>query len=102
MEVILRDFSSIKVINGADQMGPCKKPTRESNTQALSSFASILGFQQNARLFCTELYFACNTGCYGDREANTRKKVVVDFCSHRSMNNNLCTKLLYLTAFIKQ
>jgi len=36
-----RDFSSMKVSSGEDQMGPCKNPIKESNTQALSSLSFI-------------------------------------------------------------
>lgn len=36
-----RDFSSMKVIRGEDQMGPCRNPIKESNTQALSSLSFI-------------------------------------------------------------
>lgn len=36
---LLRDLSSMKVSRGADQMGPWRKPTSESKTQATSSLS---------------------------------------------------------------
>lgn len=39
---LLKDFSSMKVRSGADQIGPWRNPTKESNTQALSSFSAMI------------------------------------------------------------
>lgn len=42
MNDLLNDFSSMKLCNGAFQIGPFKKQISESKTQELSSFSIVV------------------------------------------------------------